>query len=43
LNKNARKRNPLVTPKVDRNEEGSHEEDTTTPRRLGNEINTAKF
>jgi hypothetical protein len=38
----ARKRNPFVTPKVDRDEKRPHEEDTTTPRKLGNEISTAK-
>ncbi len=38
-----RKRNPVVAPTVDKDEEKPHEEDTTTLRRLGNEISNAKL
>ncbi len=37
-----RKRNPMVTPKVDRDGRGPQEEDATTPRRFGNEISNSK-
>ncbi len=32
----------MVIPKVDKDEGGPQEEDVTTPRRFGNEINTSK-
>jgi hypothetical protein len=37
-----RRRNPIVTPKIDKNEEELHEEDTTVLRRFGNELIIAK-
>ncbi len=38
-----RKRNLIVTPKVDRNEKEPHEEHTIVLRRLGNELITTKL
>jgi hypothetical protein len=38
-----RKRNPVVTPMVDKDEERPHEEDITTLRKLGNEISATKL
>jgi hypothetical protein len=37
-----RKINSVVMHEVDRDDKGPHEEDTTTPKRLGNEISTTK-
>jgi hypothetical protein len=37
-----RRRNPIVTPKIDKNEEELHEEDTIVLRRFGNELIIAK-